>query len=456
MTRTSAVSRVAGRPQRSAAAAVLALGTGLLPASMPTPPPTHASDFVHYVSAHVHPFALCDDGRHLFAVNTPEARLAVFRGGRRGGLELVREVPVGLEPVSLAVRPGTHEVWVVNHLSDSVSVVDAARGRVLDTLAVDDEPTDVAFARGNAYVSLSGREDALLVVDAATRAPVVQLEVFGDDPRALAVTPDERRVALVVLESGNATTTVHESRFTADRQPPPPLPARAPVFPPRIPPQPTPVEPLIVQRDAATGRWLDEAGADWSDQVFFGEDVTLPDHDVFVVDATLDPPAIVERIPGVGTTLFDVAVHPRTGAIWVPNTDARNAVRFEPNLRGHLVETRITQVEPGAGTPTHVDLNPHVDYSVTPGPPEEIAKSLAIPVAGRFDRHGRHYYLAAFGSAKVAVLDGRTGEVLRRIDVGGGPRRLYVMRRFSNTIAVVDPVRGRVVAETGAAVMPRI
>ncbi len=40
-----------------------------------------------------------------------------------GALTWVRSVPVGLEPVAVAARSET-EVWVVNHLSDSVSIVD--------------------------------------------------------------------------------------------------------------------------------------------------------------------------------------------------------------------------------------------------------------------------------------------------------------------------------------------
>ena len=77
-----------------------------------------------------------------------------------GALSFVGDVPVGVDPVSLAVRPGTNEVWVVNHLSDTVSVVDAAARRVVATLAVGDEPTDVAFARGRAFVSLAGTRTA--------------------------------------------------------------------------------------------------------------------------------------------------------------------------------------------------------------------------------------------------------------------------------------------------------
>ena len=56
-------------------------------------------------------------------------------------------MPVGLEPVAVAARTNT-EVWVVNHLSDSVSIVDigATPPRVVRTLLVGDEPRDIVFA----------------------------------------------------------------------------------------------------------------------------------------------------------------------------------------------------------------------------------------------------------------------------------------------------------------------
>ena len=45
---------------------------------------------------------------------------------------------------------GTREVWVVNHLSDSVSVVEidagGRSGGVVRTLLVGDEPRDIVFA----------------------------------------------------------------------------------------------------------------------------------------------------------------------------------------------------------------------------------------------------------------------------------------------------------------------
>src|SRR5436309_10835101 len=88
-----------------------------------------ARSFVNFESGQVRPLALSPASDRLFAVNTPDDRLAIYTIGA-GGLTLAAEVPVGLEPVALAARTnlsGATEVWVVNHLSDSVSIVEVDR-----------------------------------------------------------------------------------------------------------------------------------------------------------------------------------------------------------------------------------------------------------------------------------------------------------------------------------------
>src|SRR5437870_5932812 len=86
--------------------------------------------FVTFESGQVRPLALSPDGTRLFAVNTPDNRLEIFNvcsdsdaNCTAGTLSAAGSVPVGLEPVAVAARSNT-EVWVVNHLSDSVSIVD--------------------------------------------------------------------------------------------------------------------------------------------------------------------------------------------------------------------------------------------------------------------------------------------------------------------------------------------
>src|SRR5262249_14924864 len=97
---------------------------------------------------------------------------------------------------------------------------------------------------------------------------------------------------------------------------------------------------------------------EWNDEVA----LSLPDNDVFTIDLNQDPPALVANgdFKHVGTTLFNMAVHPKSGKVFVSNTDARNLVRFEgpgdgtphaerfanTTVRGHLAESRITVLDP--------------------------------------------------------------------------------------------------------------
>ena len=114
-----------------------------------------AETFYNFESPQTVPVALSADGRLLFAVNTPDNRLAVFDTTR---MRRVAEIAVGLEPVGVAVRPGTNEVWVVNHVSDSVDVIRTNAWRIIRTIAVGDEPVGIAFtpdgARAVVTVSL--------------------------------------------------------------------------------------------------------------------------------------------------------------------------------------------------------------------------------------------------------------------------------------------------------------
>ena len=113
-----------------------------------------------FESGQVRPLALSPSGDRLFVVNTPDDRLEIFDVDA-SGITHTGSVPVGLEPVAVAARTDD-EVWVVNHLSDSVSVIDLAASppRVVRTLLVGDEPRDIVFAgpgRGRAFIATAHR-----------------------------------------------------------------------------------------------------------------------------------------------------------------------------------------------------------------------------------------------------------------------------------------------------------
>ena len=441
------------------------------------PAPALAQErYVNFEVSQVHPVALTPSGARLLVINTPDALLELFAVQADGGLHHQASIPVGLEPVSVTARSDT-EAWVVNHLSDTVSLVDLDRRTTIRTLFTGDEPNDVAFARGRAFVAV-GREDAVKVYDLARLDdPPQVVRVFGSGPRALAVSNDGARVYLVVQDSGNQTTVLNANVIQGDAfgldpdrlsalglrdlrcngSPPlyPPLPEgierNAELNDPRPPTQP-PVG-LIVRWNRTLGRWEDEAGQDWTHCLPF----RLPDHDLFAIDAsTLE----VQQVDHLGTTLFEVSVHPVNGRIYVPNTDARNTLRFEHPLgvRGHMVDNQLSIVDPAAGGVTRVDLNTHIDRRSNPAANlAERRASISQPGMMVWRRDGSRAYLTAIGSRKLFEVNGAclSGSCIfgpdraapRALEVGEGPtgvalhegkNRLYVLNRFSNSIAVVD------------------
>ncbi len=171
---------------------------------------------------------------------------------------------------------------------------------------------------------------------------------------------------------------------------------------------------------------------------------------------------------GVGTTLFNMAVNPTSGKIYVTNTDSQNHVRFEgpgtlagqpggkvpgepTTVQGNLAQSRVTVLDGASVTPRH--LNFHIDYSIRPAPAGVKDDSLATPTSMVVSGDGATLYVAAFGSGKVGVFD--TGELEggtftpdsndHIVLSGGGPaglalagNRLYVLTRFNNSISVVN------------------
>ncbi|GFE85096.1 YncE family protein [Steroidobacter agaridevorans] len=478
----------------------LAASGALFLASMLAPAVQAAPSFVAFESGQVRPLALSSDGSRLFAVNTPNNTLVIYNV-TPAGIFKHAEVSVGLEPVAVAIR-NSNEVWVVNHLSDSVSVVSlSGTPRVTRTLLVGDEPRDIVFAgsTGRAFIttahrgqhrtdpsiaSVSGAGDPQLTTPGVGRAdvwvfdpanlgtsfggtPLKIMTFFSDTPRALAVSPDRKTVYTAAFKSGNQTTTVFELMVCDGFDPNTPCTFAGNTLPGGNPGPMTnfegkraPETGLIVKFNRASGHWEDELGRNWDAAVRF----QLPDQDVFSIDAN----ALTQKasFSHVGTTLFNMATNPRTGKLYISNTEAINNVRFEgpgvvggSTVQGRLAETRITVISGTTVASRH--LNKHIDYDLLahdPGfDPTVKNHSLSTPLEMAVSRDGRKLYVAAFGSSKVGVFDTAALEANTFNPVssspnyitvsGGGPsglaldesrNRLYVMTRFDNAVKVIN------------------
>lgn len=397
---------------------------------------TKPSDFKSFESPQVHPLALTPDGTRLLAVNTPDNRLAVFQ---LSGAEpqLIAEIPVGLEPVSVALRDD-HEAWVTNWLSDTVSIVDLTTANVIRTIDVGDEPTDVVFAgqqRELAFVCVSGAGQ-VKVYDAGLPAENPQvINIRGKQPRALVRDSSGGRVFVSVFESGNQTTVVPANQVKAAGGPPKPSPKMK-----KLPAAPD--VGLIVKWNGS--QWADERGnAKWNALVPY----SLSDVDLVVIDATQSTPRIDGEVRHLGTQIGNAAFDPTSDRLYVANIEAHNEVRFEPNLKGQFTTTRVSIIDFKTSPANFhaVNLNPHINAGGTEGTDAERSLSLALPADVARGADGA-LYIAATGSAKVGVLD-RTGAVQARVNVGQGPtglavdegrQRLYVLNRFDETLSVVD------------------
>ncbi len=429
-----------------------------------------AEPFVNWETPQVHPLDLTPDGQRLLAVNTADDRLEVF--ALKGGTAVhVGSIPVGLDPVSVRAR-SSDEVWVVNHVSDSISIVDVTARNVVRTLQTDDEPTDVVFAGTpqRAFVSCS-QVNKVQVFDPQNPAALpVEIAIDGEDPRAMAVSPDGTKVDVAIFESGNRSTILggtpvpgffppdvvgHPAGPYGGANPPPN--AGTAFDPPMTPSNPPPPPVGLIVRKDSLGRWMDDNAGDWTDFVsganapLSGRPVgwDLLDHDLAVIDAgTLG----VDYVGGLMNLCMAVAVNPATGDVTIVGTEALNEIRFEPNLNGRFLRVHLGIVHPAPPTPpVVVDLNAHLTYAAPAVPQAQRDLSLGDPRAIVWSSQGTRAYVAGMGSDNVVIVDasGNRAGIEASLDVGEGPtglaldearNRLYVLNKFEASLSVIDTV----------------
>jgi|GEM_PF-1140558 len=437
-----------------------------------------AGSFANFETPPVQPVSLSPDGSRLAVCNLPDGRLELFDVTSGTALAL-GSVPVGMDPVSVRFR-NAGEAWVVNHISDSISVVDVETRRVVATIQTLDTPADVVFAGSprRAYVSCA-MPNTVQVFDPATRLLVTNLVIDAERPKALAVSPDGRKVYAAIFESGNATTILGPkltassydsganvvSMFSGPYRGQNPPPNKGTNFSPTLRRSFTNSNPALtinnafpprtglIVRKNSNGRWVDDNTGDWTEFVSGTNAVLsrrvpgwdLADRDVAIID-TED--FSVTYATGLMNLCMGIAVNPASGAITVVGTDAINEVRFEPNLNGVFVRSKIGVVHPLTLAKTVKDLNPHLDYASRTLPPSERDKSIGEPRGIVWNSSGTRGYVTGMGSGNLVVIDA-SGERARALPIklNEGPlglaldeahERLYVLNRFSSSLSVIS------------------
>ena len=398
-----------------------------------------------FVSPHASPIAL--QGDSVFVVNTPADSVDVIDAKTQ---QVVRRISVGVDPVSLALRPDGKELWVSNHVSDSVSVIDTDASSptfmsVIDTIqSFDpvtratrfDEPVGIAFANNaKAYVALSS-ENEIAVVDVATRSIKRRLNVSAQDPRAIVVR--DGRLYVIPFESNNQTQL---SGGTGE------LDNELVTF--------NAFEHSIANNNVLSlGAVLDIV-----------KHPRVPDRDLYIFDTDTDE--LIETVDGLGTLLYGLAVDSK-GRVFVAQTDARNDVNGRSGTKKHGLKelenraflNRITRVMPGRGQGPDdaIDHDLVSDATVEfielePLPPQHpvAGEAFATPFAIQVSEDDSTLVASAAGSDKLFTVDADSGDVLGQVGVGavprgialrssvdGEPSQAWVLNAVANTVSIVD------------------
>jgi DNA-binding beta-propeller fold protein YncE len=418
-------------------ATVSVIGIWLVPAleeaTRPSPdiaPPAPAKvGHPSFLSPHFHPIALHHD--HLIVVNTPADTVDII--DKKNG-DIIKRIPVGIDPVSIAIRPDGLEAWVSNHLSDSVSVIDTDPAspthlHVIDTIQdMDlakrttnfDEPVGIAFANNQkAYLALSS-ENKIAIIDVPSRRVTDLLTIPAQDPRAITVR--NGKLYVIPFESNNKTQLSSGSKIES---------ASAPF-------------------DVHQHRTTNNSKEDIRDIIKHPD---LPDKDLFIFDTETD--RLIETVDSLGTLLYGLTVDSK-GTVFIAQTDARNDVNGRAGSKKQgLAElqnrpflnqiTRVDFQDKSARKPHFIDLEPLPSAQVIP------TQGFATPFAIEISPDDKTLVATAASSNKLFTVDTATGKLLGFINVGfvprgvalqaqddGSPAQAWVFNAVANTVSLVD------------------
>lgn len=392
-----------------------------------------------FLSPHARPILVHEN--RVFVVNTPSDTVDVIDAKSR---KITRRIDVGIDPVSLAIRPDGRELWVANHVSDSVSVIDINPKsrtylRVVDTVqdfdlrakaTRFDEPVGIAFASNEkAYVALSS-ENKIAIVDVRSRKVKRHLNITAQDPRAIVVR--NGKLYVIPFESNNKTQL--SGGYKIDGK--------------------------LVTFNAHEHSIANNNVLSLGHKTDIVKHPRVPDRDLYVFDAKTD--RLIKTVSTLGTLLYGLAVDSE-GTVYIAQADARNEVNGRSGTKKHglkELENRafLNQV-------TRVSFKGNEDQkpefiNLEPLPPKHPKRgdALATPFAIQVSNDDQTLYVTAAGSDKLFTLDAASGEILGRTSVGAVPRGIaldgeqaWVLNAVANTVSVVN-IADRTEPKTTAAI----
>jgi DNA-binding beta-propeller fold protein YncE len=397
-------------------------------------PSTSTTGQIAFMSPHSRPVVI--HGNLVYVTNTPAATVDIFD---KQSIQLVYRVHVGIEPVGLALRPDGSELWVANHLSDSISVIDTNSSsptylNIVATIqALDektratrfDEPVGIAFANNQkAYVTLSS-ENQIAVIDAVTKRITGRLSIPAQDPRSIVVRGN--RLYVTPFESNNQTQLSGGTKEQIDHK--------------------------LITFDAVDHSVVNNNVLSLGHVVDIVKHPRVPDRDLFIFNTETDE--LLSTSNTLGTLLYGLAVDSE-GTAYIAQTDARNDVNGRAGTQKHGLAqlenraflnriTKVTSPEAAESKVSFIDLEPLPPTDPSPG------EALATPSAIEVSPDDSILVATAASSNMLFTVEAATGKVLGRVLVEAVPEglaleiegqsklvRAWVLNAASNSVSIVD------------------
>jgi len=374
------------------------------------------------LSPHANPIITYND--FVFVANTAADTVDIIN---KESSRVIKRVSVGVDPVSLALRPDGKEVWVANHISDSVSVIDNDRNSktylsVIGTIQdIDfrtkstkfDEPIGIAFADNNkAYVALSS-ENKIAVVGVKEQKVRRYLHIPAQDPRAIKVR--NGKLYVIPFESNNKTQLSGGKKIDGN----------------------------LVTFDAYEHSIKVNNILSLGHVVDIVKHPDVPDRDLFIYDTKTD--RLIKTVDTLGTLLYGLTVDSK-GNVFIAQTDARNDANGRSGTKKHSLKemenraflNQITKLS-NEGQKSFINLEP-----LPPKHPKP-ENAFATPYAIEVSSDDKVLFSTSAVSDKFFSIDAESGKILSSIKVDSVPRGIalsasaaWVFNAVANTVTKVD------------------
>ncbi len=384
------------------------------------------------------PVSLAFDSRRgrLYVVNFLDHSVSVLDAKK---LELLQTLSVGRGPRAVVVSSQTGTVYVANEIDGSISVLVASAADTSKTINLPIAPRHLTIdeARGVLYAAPYTGNSVVRIPEATQ---LVQELAVGRDPRALALDPTSGELYVSVF-TGNALVKVAASGHVSATL--------------AFPDGSFPGQPAL---DARTGMLY----------------VPLTGNArVAMVDTRT---MTIAKMLASGTNTDQAALNAAAGEVYFvnPESDTLTIIDTATDQVAYLPEGRDPQAVVRRGGPvfdfptmTAVNEGDNLVYAlnnigafltVIDGRSDAALRTVPVsrnPRAALYVPEVRKLYVSSGDDDVVEALDREARKVLQRIPVGQKPRfmryhaptkRLFVINQDSNSVSVIDAAKDTIVA----------